>query len=293
VHGSLARGEFVKLAYRLGREQATGALLLDEESGAHELYLRRGYLTSARVEGRFAPLGELLRRAGSIDDAQLARSLASLETRDVLTGRALKDGGLSDADLDAALRRQAELRLERLAAIQHGTYRFLTAAPAPPAHRTGRPFSLTTWARRHAEARVDAVRVRASSSELASGRLVLRKDLAPEPADETDRRILAALASPRSLDELERAANAPRYRLHAFLHFLRTVGALDLPATQRPDAWRLLGVPPDADATQIKAAYRRLARALHPDMHPGATDARRRELAAEFARITAAYDDLC
>jgi DnaJ-class molecular chaperone len=40
------------------------------------------------------------------------------------------------------------------------------------------------------------------------------------------------------------------------------------PAT---DYYRLLGVKPDATPQAIHAAYRRLARAYHPDIHPGST----------------------
>jgi DnaJ-class molecular chaperone len=40
------------------------------------------------------------------------------------------------------------------------------------------------------------------------------------------------------------------------------------PAT---DYYRLLGVKPNASPQEIHAAYRRLARAYHPDMHPGST----------------------
>ena len=37
--------------------------------------------------------------------------------------------------------------------------------------------------------------------------------------------------------------------------------------------YQLLGVAPTASAEEIRAAYRRLARALHPDTHGGAEDA--------------------
>ncbi|MGH7295510.1 MAG: J domain-containing protein, partial [Polyangiaceae bacterium] len=60
------------------------------------------------------------------------------------------------------------------------------------------------------------------------------------------------------------------------------------PADQR-DSWRLLGLPPGADAAEIKRAYRRLARAVHPDLHPEATADERRALALRFSAITAAY----
>ncbi len=60
----------------------------------------------------------------------------------------------------------------------------------------------------------------------------------------------------------------------------------------RAGAWRLLGVDQDADPLEIKRAYRRLARDLHPDLHPGVSDAERRSLEIRFAAVTAAYQSL-
>ena len=53
------------------------------------------------------------------------------------------------------------------------------------------------------------------------------------------------------------------------------------------DHYSALGVGPDATAAEIKAAYRRLARASHPDRHPGDMAAERR-----FKRIARAYEVL-
>jgi molecular chaperone DnaJ len=53
------------------------------------------------------------------------------------------------------------------------------------------------------------------------------------------------------------------------------------------DCYATLGVPTGASEHDIRAAYRRLARRFHPDLHPG--DARAAEL---FKRIKAAYETL-
>ncbi|WP_404405748.1 DnaJ C-terminal domain-containing protein [Pelagibacterium halotolerans] len=53
------------------------------------------------------------------------------------------------------------------------------------------------------------------------------------------------------------------------------------------DPYTVLGVPRDASDKDIKSAYRKLAKALHPDQNPDNKSAH-----AKFAEVTAAYDFL-
>lgn len=53
------------------------------------------------------------------------------------------------------------------------------------------------------------------------------------------------------------------------------------------DPYGVLGVSKGADAKDVKAAYRKLARELHPDLHPGDAGAEER-----FKEVAAAYDFL-
>jgi molecular chaperone DnaJ len=53
------------------------------------------------------------------------------------------------------------------------------------------------------------------------------------------------------------------------------------------DAYELLGVPRTADETQIKKAFRKLARELHPDVNPGDSVAE-----AKFKEVAEAYEIL-
>jgi hypothetical protein len=44
---------------------------------------------------------------------------------------------------------------------------------------------------------------------------------------------------------------------------------------------------------ELKAEFRRLARALHPDMHRTASPGRQQALAAQFCEVRHAYEELC
>ena len=57
----------------------------------------------------------------------------------------------------------------------------------------------------------------------------------------------------------------------------------------RANAYRALGLPFGAESIEVKQAYRRLVRMVHPDMHPGATQEEKRALSQRFASVTAAY----
>ena len=247
----LARGEFVRLIYRLARTHATGVLSVQAARAAAEiLVLRRGQLVAAEQEP-----GEGSRRI-----AQRLERLASLDG-----ARAHFDGGLAAYPPGGALRQ----------------------------------YNLAVWARTHLEGQLDAGQAQALLHELAGARLALRPELAPELAwcDETDRRILAAMAVPRRLDQIWPLARTARFRLLSFLYFLRAVGAVSPVGVSAPimvpcgdsEAYRMLGVPAGSDRDTVKRAYRRLARALHPDLNVEMSEDRRRQLEKKLAVINTAY----
>ena len=49
--------------------------------------------------------------------------------------------------------------------------------------------------------------------------------------------------------------------------------------------YEVLGVKPDASPDDIRKAYRKLAKELHPDLNPGKPEAE-----ARFKTVTGAYD---
>ena len=51
------------------------------------------------------------------------------------------------------------------------------------------------------------------------------------------------------------------------------------------DPYKVLGVPKTASDEEIKKAYRRLAKRLHPDLNPG-----NKKVEPQFRELTAAYD---
>lgn len=253
----LSRGELVKLLYRLGREGKSGVLTITVAGTARaEIFvLRRGAVM-----------------LGEGDEAR--RTLVS--------------------------------RLARLVSVERLAVMFESGVSAYPPGATHH-LPLATWARTHLEQQLDGTLADMLLRDLAGIRLSIRVDLAPDPAtcDEADRRMLAALASPRRLDQIWSLARTPRFRLLSFIHFLRVVDALDVDGVvadrsepvraidpRRAAARRLLGLDAAADLEQIKRAYRRLARELHPDLQPEVDREQRRVLERRFAEVTAAYEAL-
>lgn len=216
----------------------------------------------------------------------------------------LRRGGIVVGEGELARRLQiarlAGLLVHQRVAVEfHGG---VNACPPGPQHQV----ALATWVRAHVEAELDGPLAEHLMRVLAGMRLSIRPGLVPTPGDEADRRLLGAMDKPRRLDQIWPLARASRFRILAFLHFLRRVDALETEGVVADEtgpvhrivgdvqraAAALLGVGPDAGRDVIKRAYRRIARSLHPDLHPNTDPDRRRYLERRFAEATAAYEAL-
>ena len=58
-------------------------------------------------------------------------------------------------------------------------------------------------------------------------------------------------------------------------------------ATTSHDYYQVLGLPKSASADDIKKAYRRLARQVHPDLHSGA---KKSEMEKKFKELNEAHE---
>jgi DnaJ-domain-containing protein 1 len=232
--------------------------------------------------------------------------------RDILV---LRRGAMVLADTSTA-QQAANLRLARLMAESqrsHLVVSFDAATNAYPPGIRGRVMPLAGWIRSHLENQVDISQVERMTHEFAGARLMVddgsrvgnggSEALSALTLDECDRRMLQAMAIPRRMDQIWPLARAPRFRLLAFVHFLRAIGLLQvsgvtaersaphrIASSLRRSAAMVLGVTDGADPQTIRRAYHRLARAIHPDLHPSAFTAD--EVAHRFRELTAAYQQL-
>lgn len=104
--------------------------------------------------------------------------------------------------------------------------------------------------------------------------------------------LVSYLASPRTLAELDAANLCPPSRAARLLSFLDAMGVLSVEVAEllsAVEAFQRLELPDGSSHEDIKHAYRRLARVLHPDLHPTATPDEHRELERRFAEVSAAY----
>jgi hypothetical protein len=95
----------------------------------------------------------------------------------------------------------------------------------------------------------------------------------------------------RTVSELDGARVAIPMRVDRLLAFLATAEALTLDG-DGPSPYRTLGLGEGSTVDEVRRAYKRLARTVHPDMHQTAPDEERRAMESRFTEISVAYKAL-
>lgn len=224
---------------------------------------------------RATTLGDLL---GGLHRAGASGTLELVEDR----GRAhrvhLSQGKVVAVELDGAAPSLAEILRRERAADDDVLRRSLLRAMASR--------------RLHGEVLVEEFHLSPSIVGAALRRQVLARLAALEPIADARISFRVAVRPPRE------ALHTMPLEAREFLHGRRRArergsprsAPLHEPANDAgSSAWHVLGLAPGADADAIKRAYRRLARATHPDLHPGASADEKRALEVRFAAITEAY----
>jgi hypothetical protein len=111
----------------------------------------------------------------------------------------------------------------------------------------------------------------------------------PSCLGQDERPLVAFLSRPRTVYDLDAAALCPPPRAARLLGFLDVMGALRVTWDAGGSPYAMLELPDGAPLDEVKRAFKRLARELHPDLHPGAAEDVLRDLERRFAEVSAAY----
>jgi hypothetical protein len=288
--GVLERGDLAPFLYRLGHAQVTGVLDLVPVPGTGEaLWIERGCV----VTGMADPMGRLTgRRLGGLAGLRRVRYCFSAGaytgTGAPQAGPALHLAGWARAHLEAQLDAQcARLLLEELTGL------WLSIAPgcAPPPTVCDE-IDLRIVAAMQAPRPLHEIwrLARTSRFRLLSFLYFLRSVRGLQFSSGT-----SAAASPAGTGAFGPAESGVGGQSdQAYQNYAsgQRAPAADPQQDSQRQAERLLGVAPGADRATIRRAYRRRARALHPDLQPQLSELQRRRLEHALAVVTEAYEQL-
>jgi DnaJ-domain-containing protein 1 len=99
------------------------------------------------------------------------------------------------------------------------------------------------------------------------------------------------LDAPRRLEPREYLVGRPRARDKSNDLLTGKSGSNQSTLERRRDL-QILGLQPKANDAEIRSAFRRLARALHPDVHSGASPSQLQVIKQQFVEVSAAYHRL-
>lgn len=206
------------------RADSTGTLELAEPQGrVHRVYFTRGRVSAVELDRASASLAELLRRAESVDEDTLRRSLLRAMASRRLHGEVLvRDFRIDPAVVDEALRVQIRHRLQILEQLADAQIAFRVTVRPPRSALAEQPLGARDFLHGRARAR-DRVHAAASETRIAIGgrdtstrALALRAlGLPPGAADPDIKRAYRALVRayhpdlhPLATDEERRALGA-------------------------------------------------------------------------------------
>jgi hypothetical protein len=150
--GRLSASTLGDLLGALHRERTSGRLELSEIRGpqgrsvpgrAHRIHLVEGLVTTVETELPVPPLGEILRRKGTLDSAVLVTLLRRIDAGDPRsTGEILVAERMARADaVRAGLEQQRGQRLDALFGLEDAQIAFRVARPASRESWSARPLS--------------------------------------------------------------------------------------------------------------------------------------------------------
>ncbi len=265
IHEVISGRGLTAILFRLARQKASGVLSIGRPQAVSRIYtLQRGLLV---VSTRDMPC----QRGSHVHARQVGRQLRQLAAEPTLRFRF--DGGVQTCPPGSSCKRVA----------------------------------LDAWILGYLESSLTSSGAERLRLQLAGSRLSILPSQAPcaSHLDATGRRLLDALSTWRRIDELPTAARAPRFRSIAFVFAMREVRALTLAgvasqpligtvrsAAASKDAHNILGLELGADRIDVKRAYHRLVRALHPDLQPHLDSTDRERLENKLAEVNRAYRQL-
>ena len=255
----------------LHRASTTGTLELTEcwlmpsACAGHYVHLRSGLVTDVETNrSSTPPLGEFLRREGFLSESAYRTLIALLAKRDRRsTGEILVAERLADAAIvEAALRVQVRMKLDALFHLGEALVTFHAAGAPKRAARRVQPLTPRDFLAGRPRAR---------------DRNPISQVRPTEPG----------FTWPEEFQAHEAAQESPSPPPHKepkeqdrFAHLAPDV---------RRRALSKLGLPPTANETDVKRAFRKLAVELHPDKHVTAPSTHRARSAARFAEVSEAY----
>ena len=323
MQGKLAPGVVPSLLRQVYAEGKTGALRFVRGDEQCALRFVRGHIFRAAARAKKLHMGEIMVARGMLSNEALERATEVVLRERSLLGQVLKESGAIDHSVleDALVLHVIEV-LAEVFSWRDGSYVFEEQQPETFLEETDYPLKLSTGSMileavalvqdresvcfalgdmdrvllpctnaRLRFQRVDLAPIDGFVLSRIDGALSAREVLAvtPLPEEAVEKSLLALLCT--GIVE-----PAPESQTQPALASTQLVRREILDACQglsTRNHFDMLGVPRSATDAEVKAAYYRLARRMHPDIHhdPALADLRE-QIEALFTQLNVAYDVL-